>query len=89
MNCVLKKTLKVEHDRMRDPRLGEILFQCPLIDKQICYWCCLHIYDAAQPVTRVSATDSNPAYAGKIISLSGREDLDAVWATCSKCGRRA
>lgn len=89
MDCVLKKHLKKEHEEMRLPAYGEMIESCPLLGKQICFWCCLHISHIAQPATRNMSIDYNPGYAEKIVKIADREDWDDVWVTCSQCGRRA
>jgi len=93
MDCVLKKSLKEEHENINNPLYApggiaaDMTHICPLMGKQICYWCCQHIYHVSQPMTRVVSSDNNPGYAEKIAKLTDREDLDDVWSTCSQCGR--
>ena len=89
MDCVLKKHLKKEHEEMRTPAMEEMTYICPLMDRQICMWCCLHISHIAQPITRTMTADHNAGYADKIVALVGSMDWDDVWTTCSQCGRRA
>ena len=84
MDCFLKKHLKEEHANMRDPRHGNISMVCPIFDRQICMWCCLHVRDVANPLTRNHATDQHPNYAIKASELSERS-LDSIWETCSSC----
>lgn len=87
MDCTLKKILRNEHEAIKNPALGEMMWTCPLMDRQICYWCCLHVYNCGQPSTRVMTSDKNPGYADSIAKIADRQDLDDVWETCSQCGR--
>ena len=84
MSCALENHLVEEHANMRDKRLGTIIHTCPVVDRQICLWCCLHMYDAANPLSRNQASDRFPEFVSKTCELSGR-DLDSIWETCSRC----
>lgn len=88
MTCTLKKQLKAEHAKITKKQFEDTEWLCHLTSKQICHWCCLHIYRVAQPKTRLTATDFNPGYAG-IADIVEKTDLDDVWVTCSQCGRGA
>lgn len=91
MDCTLRKGLKKEHENISNPIYApggvgaETMWICPLMGRQICHWCCLHIYNVAQPITRATASDYNPGYANNIARLTGRADLDDIWSTCSQC----
>ncbi len=80
MECLLKNKLKPEHELMQNKQLGGITFQCPLLNKQICLYCCLHISAIANPTTRNTARDFNPSYE----NLLG-EDFQTMWDRCSSC----
>jgi len=84
MGCALSKELKEEHAGMRDQRLGEIIVQCPILSKQICFWCCLHVHDITNPLSRNYASELNPNLVKTVVAQSGR-DLDSMWETCARC----
>ena len=85
MDCYLEKHLKEEHASIKDPRYGNIIFGCPVFGgKQICMWCCLHIRDVANALTRNYATDHHPNYAVIAPEVSERS-LDSIWETCARC----
>jgi len=84
MDCFLEKHLKEEHAAMKNPKLGGIVMTCPVLGCQICMWCCLHIRDVANPLSRNYATDHHPNYAIKVPELSER-NLDSIWETCARC----
>lgn len=87
MGCSLQNKLKKEHASMVNPKLAEVIFECPVVGKQICLWCCLHIADAADPLKRGYTLDMFPDMV-KVEEESGR-DLDSIWETCSRCHVRA
>jgi hypothetical protein len=87
MDCSLSKTLKKYHEDMKNPKLAGVIHHCPVIGKQICLWCCLHIADAAEPMKRMHTLDIYPDMM-KVEEISGR-DLDSIWETCSRCHVRA
>jgi len=84
MDCYLKKELKEEHANMKNPKLESVVFMCPVLSRQICMWCCLHIRDVSNPMSRNYAIDHHPKYAIKAAELSGRS-LDSIWETCARC----
>ena len=84
MDCYLEKHLKEEHANMKNPNLGNIVVMCPVFERQICLWCCLHTQDVSNPLKREYATGRFPNYAIKAAELSLR-DLDSVWESCSRC----
>jgi len=86
MDCYLEEHLPKEH---ADPRASERVakLSCPIFDRQICLWCCLHIHDVADPLQRNRAGIFHPGYAEKAPELSER-DLDGIWETCSRCQHR-
>jgi len=87
MSCSLYKDLKEEHDTMKNPKLAGVIHSCPVIGKQICLWCCLHIADAADPMSRNNMLDKYPNLV-KVEEISGR-NFDSIWETCSRCHVRA
>ncbi len=87
MNCSLKETAPEAHAKMKDSRLGHAVWTCPVLGKQICQWCCLHIADVANPTTRERSSQGFPEYAENVPAISGRE-LDSVWETCGRCRNR-
>jgi len=84
MDCYLKKHLKEEHATMRNPMYESVVFTCPVFERQICMWCCLHVRAVSNPMTKNYASDQHPNYAIKTPELSGRR-LDSVWETCARC----
>lgn len=84
MDCYFKEELKEEHANIRLPGHATTIMMCPIYDRQICFWCCLHTRDVANPLKRNYATDHHPDYAIKSQEVSGR-DLDSIWETCSRC----
>lgn len=83
MSCSLYKLLKKEHDAMANKNLSDVIVDCPVIGKQICLWCCLHISDAATPLTREHTLNMYPGIA-KVQEISGR-DFDSINETCARC----
>jgi hypothetical protein len=79
--------MKEEHENMSNPKFGGITFMCPVIGKQICMWCCLHISDIADPMKREKAYINHTKYAEIATKISGR-DLDDIFRTCSRCRNR-
>jgi len=87
MKCVLKDLTEEEHSKITDKRYGEIFMNCPLLDgKQICFWCCLHIRDIAEPLNRGDYSAAHPEYESLLPKLSMR-DWDEICGVCSKCSR--
>lgn len=86
IKCAVESTLQKEHDKMRDPKLKNVIFTCPLYQKQICLWCCLHINAIANPLTRVTTGDKHPGYEKKVSEEIGR-NWDNIWETCGRCQR--
>ena len=84
MSCRFEKELKEDHENMKNPVLGGMMMQCPIYDGQICYWCCLHVRDVANPLKRNYYTRIHPQYVEVAEKLSER-NLDGVWETCSRC----
>ena len=85
MNCALESYLEKEHENMREPRLGTIIVNCPIFGRQICYWCCLHVQDMSNPLTRPNAEVFNPRYKEVINKIRPDITLDGCWETCSSC----
>lgn len=85
MKCSLAGTQA--HGSMKNPKLGGNIWMCPVLGRQICQWCCLHIADVANPLSREYASRNFPEYAEKVPEISGRE-LDNVWETCGRCRNR-
>ena len=88
MDCSLHKEFKKEHAEMKNPKFSGVILTCPVIGKQICLWCCLHIADAADPMRRNRTTDQFPNFVANLPKLADRE-LDSIWETCSRCHVRA
>ena len=87
MNCILSETMPKEHASITDRRYAEQFINCPLFDgRQICYWCCLHIRDIAEPLNRGDYSLAQPEYEAGIPKETGR-DWDEVWHTCSQCSK--
>jgi len=87
MKCALANELKEEHAKMTKSGYAGILFTCPVLTKQICMWCCLHIADMADPKKREYMVGKFPRYAEIVTKISGR-DLDDIFRTCSRCRNR-
>lgn len=86
MNCILEKKIN-EHGKVRDVRYTKNFVNCPLFaGRQICYWCCLHIHDIAEPIRRGDYSVEHPEYESTIPKETSR-DWDDIWSTCSKCAR--
>uniref|UniRef100_A0A6M3K5R4 Uncharacterized protein n=1 Tax=viral metagenome TaxID=1070528 RepID=A0A6M3K5R4_9ZZZZ len=83
MDCSLKKLLPEYHENMKNPKLASVMSTCPILGKQICLWCCLHICDVADPMKRNRALDNFPDLV-KVEEESGRA-FDSMWETCSRC----
>ena len=88
MKCSLEKMLlrQHNHEEERKQMLGGSFVKCPLLDKQICLWCCLHIKDQAAPMTKVNASERFKDYQ----SLSPetlRRTWDEVWSVCAVCSK--
>lgn len=85
MQCSLRKEAPKEHKSITDSRYAETFVECPLFNnKQICLWCCLHICDLADPMTRPRAREDHQEYVELLDRLTGRE-LDSVQETCYRC----
>jgi len=82
MDCSLKNV--VEHNKIPKVQYAETVFKCPVIDRQICMWCCLHISDVADPKTRNKTLDYSSPYYDSIPKLTSR-DWNSIWVTCEKC----
>jgi hypothetical protein len=87
MSCSLEQILKEEHESMKNPKFAGIIQDCPVLGKQICLWCCLHIADAADPMKRNRTLDLFPNLV-KIEEEAGRR-FDSIWETCARCHVRA
>jgi hypothetical protein len=87
MICSLEKELRSEHKNMSNPAYAEIIINCPVLSRQICLWCCLHICDAANPITRSHAVEIFPRISEVVSEMSGR-DLDDIFKTCGACRNR-
>lgn len=84
MDCSLKK--KFDHDNIPKQQYADIMFKCPIIDKQICLWCCLHISEVADPKSRMIASESlNSVSYYENIPKQTLRDWDDMWVTCGKC----
>jgi hypothetical protein len=87
MKCVLKDLTVNEHNNIRDQRYADSFVNCPLFNgRQICYWCCLHIHDIAEPLMRVDRSILHPEYAE--INEEANRDWDEIWSICSKCSSK-
>ena len=75
MACCLKKN----HNKAG--RLGGSYLICPLLGKEICFWCCLHISDRANPLLRGNAEAGDYE---DITDMTNRT-WDSIWEVCSKC----
>ncbi len=83
MKCSLEEVLKEEHAKSKDKRYTEnIVGRCPLLDKQICLWCCLHIEGIADPSRRMNQQENGYYYTVPEIT---HRDWDEMWETCSTC----
>jgi hypothetical protein len=73
-------------ERAKPPHTTTYL-NCPLLGgRQICLWCCLHISDIANPLTRVWAGEKNQEYLDILKLLPPeRADWDLMWSTCYRC----
>jgi hypothetical protein len=87
IRCSLINKLAKAHTIIKDDRLGEIFVSCPLNSKQICLWCCLHISNQANPMTRIMSAERNPSYVD--FSVVVERDWDSIWETCSKCSNHS
>ena len=54
--------------------------------RKICYWCCLHISDIADPSRREDAANKHPDYADFIANNTTR-DWDECWSVCNRCSK--
>jgi hypothetical protein len=87
MKCILEKLAANEHKKIGDARYAESFINCPLFGgRQICYWCCLHIHDIAEPLHRGDYSLAHPEYEAVVAKETGR-DWNDVWSVCSKCSR--
>ena len=84
MICSLDKIIKDAHTNIKKQELGNIMFTCPVIGKQICLWCCLHIEAASNPMTRLNTIDNTPCF-GIDLPIALERDLDKIFETCSTC----
>ena len=85
IQCSLKS--EINHDNAAEKYTTQFI-PCPLFDgKQICYWCCLHISEIAQPTSRVRMSEQHPEYFNKIKALSGRVAWDDINDLCSQCSK--
>lgn len=87
--CVISKILPKEHAKaeVKNPTLTNNMIVCPLFnDRQICMWCCVHIYDQADP-SKVFSSDFNPHYYD-LISEVLKMSIEEVWRHCSGCGNQ-
>lgn len=88
MKCILEKLVPREHKNITDARYAESFVNCSLFDgKQICFWCCLHIRDIAEPLRRGDYSLEHPEYEALIPKESNRESWDIIWQTCNKCSK--
>ena len=87
MACSLEKKLKKEHAEMKNPKLAGVIVNCPIIGKQICLWCCLHISDAANPQTRNHTLDVFPNMV--VAEEVAERSFDSMSETCSRCRIKA
>lgn len=84
MICSLKDHVK--HDKANKKYTGNFV-KCPLFNgRYICYWCCLHISDIAEPAHRSDASEKHPDYYNYVTDTTGRE-WDEVWTVCSRCSK--
>ncbi|GEM_PF-3999469 len=87
MKCSLEDLAVYEHDNISDARYARSFVDCPLFNnKQICFWCCLHIRDIAEPLRRGDYSLMHPEYEGLVPKMTNR-DWDEVWHVCSKCSK--
>jgi hypothetical protein len=86
MACYLEKKVKRMHSKAPENFKG-IIFQCPLIDRQICLWCCLHICELSDPMSRIGASDSMKEYYDLIPKLSDKSWEDTT-SVCGRCKNR-
>ena len=86
MGCSLESTLKEAHASMRNPKLGNITHHCPILDKQICLWCCLHIADAGDVKQREHMLNMYPELMD--VQKISHRDFDSMFQTCSRCRAR-
>ena len=84
--CALIKELKEEHAEIKVPQHGTMMVTCPLLSKQICLWCCLHISEVADPLKRTRAVNTHPRYAEVVTKLTGRT-LESIAQTCNGCSQ--
>jgi len=83
MGCSLEPMLKKAHAEMRNPKLGNIILHCPVLNRQICLWCCLHLADAGDPKKREHMLNLYPELMD-VQKVSNR-DFDSMFETCSRC----
>lgn len=87
MNCILEKLAVGEHSNISDKRYAQNFVNCPLFDgRQICFWCCLHIRDIAEPLRRGDYSLAHQEYEKLVPEMTGR-DWDEIWHTCSRCSQ--
>jgi len=79
MECTLKK-----YHKGADPKYTGLFVTCPhFSDRQICYWCCLHIQDLVNPATRGRVIEMGSPYA----DIDELSDNEACWYVCDRCSR--
>lgn len=87
MDCSLSKLAKTEHSNIKDIRYAQSFVNCPLVDgKQICFWCCLHIRDIAEPLNRGDYSIAHPEYEALLPKLSDKS-WDEISFVCSRCSK--
>ncbi len=86
MTCALKQDLQKEHETMKEGYGEKDLF-CPMLSRQICLWCCLHIHQIADPQKRAVASENFPGYE-RVASEMARKSWDQIWEQCSRCNGR-
>jgi len=87
MECSLAKNLKEDHETMKNPKLGKVFVMCPVLGTQICYWCCLHISNIADPMTRGYTIKNFTEYYNLIPKICNRT-WDNIFETCCVCRDR-
>jgi hypothetical protein len=87
MKCILEKQAKKEHAiaATKPENYHNRFVSCPLFaGRQICFWCCLHIRDIAEPLNRGDYSLAHPEYEALVPKETGRT-WDEIWHTCSRC----
>lgn len=87
MDCSLQKKMKKEHAEMANPKLAGVMVTCPIIGKQICLWCCLHISDAANALSRNHTLELYPGLYE--VEKVAERSFDSMSETCSRCRIKA